>query len=481
MTTETSFADELARRLDSPLTAGQRRAWAETEIPDGALDRALADPVPDVIPALPEPERYAPAMVAGLIPYSKVKREPTIYLAREPIALPRAEVIVLYGPGGYGKGTSVADLAARVTRGELLLGGRPGSVIWIGYEDRQDQTMSWRLDAAGADDRFVFDMTDVPNHGRFSLDASGKTAGDAPLLMAKITALAEAARKGEISGVPGEGTPIMVVIDPLFKAIKGGTIRLGDGPGRVLALLDEIARKTGVTIICPHHPDKGGKVMAGGAGIMSGARLVYEVDREDAEAGTYTISIEKTNGLDKASAASARYQIVGAGKLAHVIWLPPQAVSEIPQWRVEAMEILPPEAFEGAPAIEDDEPLAITASEPAEPYRAPSPYTAEEPGPDPYAAVDDITEAELVDPMIKVAFYKGGQEYTFSVNPDQPVEVGDRVAVMAAGRKAYADVTQLGSDYTREVTPIMFVIGKPPLSNDAADADFATLQRGGTK
>lgn len=475
--TDLSFMDELARRLDSPLTAGQRGAWTDTQIPDGALGQALAtardgpepeSTKPDVLPALTEPqageverevERFAPATVAGLIPYSHVKREPTIYLAREPIALPRAEVIVLYGPGGYGKGTTVADLAARVTRGELLLGGRAGSVIWIGYEDRPAQTMSWRLDAAGADDRFVFDMTDVPNHGRFSLDASGKTPGDAPLLMAKINALAEAARRGEISGVPGEGYPIMVVIDPLFKAIRGGTIRLGDGPGRVLAMLDEIARKTGVTIICPHHPDKGGKVMAGGAGIMSGARLVYVVEREDAEAGTYTISIEKTNGLDKATSASARYQIVGAGKLAHAIWLPPQATSAVPAWRVEAMEVLPPEAFEGAPVLDAGQPKAIEARPAGFPV-PPSPYTAEDPEADAYAVADEVAEAEVVLPMIKAAFRKGGQAYTYSVDPDQEIAVGDRVAVSTPKGKAYADVTQIGSDYKGEPVPILYVVDK---------------------
>lgn len=482
--TDTSFADELARRLGDTEPArgdpgsepaANGRVIARIDLPENQA-------VPEVVPALTEPmaevERFAPATVAGLVPYSHVARMPTIYLAREPIALPRGEVIVLYGPGGYGKGTTVADLAARVTRGELLLGGRPGSVLWIGYEDRQDLTMSWRLDAAGADDRFVFDMTDVPNHGRFGLDASGKTPGDAPLLMAKITALAEAARRGEISGVPGEGAPIMVVIDPLFKAIRGGTIRLGDGPGRVLAMLDEIARKTGVTIICPHHPDKGGRVMAGGAGIESGARLVYVVDREDAEAGTYTIRIDKTNNLDKATASSARYQIVGAGKQAHAIWLPPQATTAEPQWRVEALEILPPEAFEGAAVEAEPEQHAITAGPPAGFAAPPSPYTAESPVRDIYAEDDAVMEAEVVPSMIKVAFKRGGPEYTYAVDADQPVEVGDRVAVDTPSRRqVYADVTQIGSDYTGTPNPILFVVGRPPVTEarETIAANIATL------
>jgi hypothetical protein len=432
----------------------------------------------------PEPEvpLFTPASVAGLIPYTQVPRTPTIYLSREPVALMRGGVVVLAGPGGYGKGTSIADLAARVTRGELLLGGRPGSVLWCGYEDRQDETMSWRLDAAGADGRFVFDITDIPGHGKFGIDAASSKAPDSvPVLAAKITALADAARRGEISGVPGEGMPVLVVIDPLFKAISGGTIRQGDGPGRVMAKLDKVARTTGVTIVLPHHMNWGGKI-GGGVGIVDSARLVYIVEREDAEAGVYALRPYKANGVNLDTAAAARYQIVGAGKQAHVIWLPPETTNAGSEyaWRVEALDVLPPEAFEGEAAGEP-EPPAIEAG-PAVP---PSPYTGKPPTS--YAEDDAIAEAELVPLMIKAAFRKGGQAYTYTVDPDQPVEVGDRVAVMTPKGQAYADVTQIGSDYTGPgdvLKPVLYVTGKPSVAEhlDAIDSNMVTLRgRGGRK
>jgi hypothetical protein len=469
--TETGFAEELARRQ-------QLRENARAQ--------------PDVLPAShkscepatlvrPEPEPivpvFSPASVAGLIPYTQVPRTPTIYLAREPIALTRGGVVVLAGPGGYGKGTSIADLAARVTRGELLLGGRPGSVLWCGYEDRQDETMSWRLDAAGADGRFVFDITDIPGHGKFGIDASdSKTPDSVPVLAAKINALADAARRGEISGVPGEGMPVLVVIDPLFKAISGGTIRQGDGPGRVMAKLDKVARTTGVTIVLPHHMNWGGKI-GGGVGIVDSARLVYIVEREDAEAGVYALRPYKANGVNLDTAAAARYQIVGAGKQAHVIWLPPETTNAGSEyaWRVEAMDVLPPEAFEGE-AIEEPEPPAIEAGPAAPP---PSPYTGEPPVS--YAESDAIAEAELVPPMIKAEFRKGGQEYTYSVHPDQAVEVGDRVRVVTPKGRAFATVTQIGSDYTGTPNPVLFVQGKPAPAGYRESIDSVIKELGGTK
>ena len=68
---------------------------------------------------------------------------------------------VLAGEEGVGKGTLEAKLIADFTRGKLpgAFEGKPVRVLWLGDEDSVDQTVGPRLHAAGADFRYVSEVT----------------------------------------------------------------------------------------------------------------------------------------------------------------------------------------------------------------------------------------------------------------------------------------------------------------------------------
>jgi hypothetical protein len=80
-------------------------------------------------------------------------RERVDYLWRPYI--PLGEVTVIAGPQGVGKGTAVADIAARVTAGRPMpLDGEtmvPGHVLWAETEDSPSHTLAPRFEAARAD------------------------------------------------------------------------------------------------------------------------------------------------------------------------------------------------------------------------------------------------------------------------------------------------------------------------------------------
>jgi energy-coupling factor transporter ATP-binding protein EcfA2 len=75
--------------------------------------------------------------------------------------LVRGVLNLLTGEEGVGKGTLLAWLIARVTRGELPgeLEGTPSRVLWIGDEDSWEQVVGPRLYVAGADLPLVQQLT----------------------------------------------------------------------------------------------------------------------------------------------------------------------------------------------------------------------------------------------------------------------------------------------------------------------------------
>lgn len=98
-------------------------------------------------------ERNAPAVTPGLIvrPAELARAQPTRWLWRHLIAAGYLNLLI--GNEGIGKGTLVAWLVARVTRGELPgeLWGIPSAVGILGDEDSFDSVWTTRLHAAGAD------------------------------------------------------------------------------------------------------------------------------------------------------------------------------------------------------------------------------------------------------------------------------------------------------------------------------------------
>lgn len=82
--------------------------------------------------------------------------------------IPVGGTTLMPGREGLGKTAFVGHLAARLTRGDLPgeWNGRPGAVVYIGYEDDRSTVLVPRLTAAGADlTRFYF--VDIPCGGTF--------------------------------------------------------------------------------------------------------------------------------------------------------------------------------------------------------------------------------------------------------------------------------------------------------------------------
>ena len=81
--------------------------------------------------------------------------------------LPLGMLVEINGDPGLGKGTIVADLTARATRGIAFPGdpvaGPPCNVLWLSAEDGADTATKPRLEAAGADlDRvYILDHVQV--------------------------------------------------------------------------------------------------------------------------------------------------------------------------------------------------------------------------------------------------------------------------------------------------------------------------------
>lgn len=108
-----------------------------------------------------------------LVPFSEIK----------PVAIPwiwpgyfaRGYMTPLVGDGGVGKGTIFADIAARLSRGDVMpdgapnpFGGVPKASIILESEDSPENVLSPRLAQQNADMSRVYFLT-VKDHGSFNL------------------------------------------------------------------------------------------------------------------------------------------------------------------------------------------------------------------------------------------------------------------------------------------------------------------------
>jgi AAA domain len=194
--------------------------------------------------------------------------------------IPQGELTLIAGEGGVGKGFWMADMTARVTRGDVMPNGTqgppPGSVITITLEDDPNTAMAWRLKAAGARLDRVHDMT-RPGGNDFVLGLKGRD--DLGLLREFIAAQQQVR---------------MVYMDPLaaISAISLGsntTVR-----HRIVEPLQKVARDTGVAIVLMHHVVKSG-VIAGSVGLQQAMRSVIRIDKDPANPLVRVVRLDKTN------------------------------------------------------------------------------------------------------------------------------------------------------------------------------------------
>lgn len=145
-----------------------------------------------------------------------------------------------YGEEGTGKGVDMADLAARVTTGEL--GDGQGTVEWIAFEDDAADVVKARIIAAGGDpSRVIFH--------------EATEDGETPLTLPDdLLALEDAIR---------ERGSILVIIDPLADALRDDLSQNANGDVRQgIVPLQGMARRLGIAVVGVAHPNKGGSTAA---------------------------------------------------------------------------------------------------------------------------------------------------------------------------------------------------------------------------
>lgn len=154
--------------------------------------------------------------------------------------LPLGKLSVLAGPAGQGKSLFTADLAARVSRGELdgHLLGQPAAVVLITGEDDPEDTIKPRLLAAGADvDRVLL------------VDHAGPDGARSPLTLPRdAEQLAETIAEHAVRLVIVD--PIVSFLDDSYDAYKNQKVRRALGP------LHAAAQRLACAVLLVLHPNK---------------------------------------------------------------------------------------------------------------------------------------------------------------------------------------------------------------------------------
>ncbi len=194
-----------------------------------------------------------------------------------PGVLPLGKVVLLEGDPGTSKSTLTLDIAARITRGDSVLGAapkEPRNVILVTFEDGLADTVRPRVDALGGDSARVFVFRAVA----IGVDGDEREPSfpeDIAHLLTLIT----------------ETNAALVIVDPLGAALSEGTDSHKDAAvRRVMGRLHRLAEETGACILCVRHLVKGSApnaLRAGGGSIafIAAARvaMLVSLHPDDAE------------------------------------------------------------------------------------------------------------------------------------------------------------------------------------------------------
>jgi hypothetical protein len=202
--------------------------------------------------------------------------------------LPLHDLAVLAGEPGLGKSTTTAELAARVSRGELDGGlrGEPHDVLIATAEDHFASVVLGRLMAAGADLDRVRHIH-VADPGSDGLLALPDDVGDIEKALADLAAA---------------GTPAaLLIIDPVAAFISTGVDTHRDAAvRRVLAPLADMAQRQTVCVLAVAHLNKSTAArlldrlsgsVAFGAAPRSVLAFARDPDDSNGEQGTHRVIV----------------------------------------------------------------------------------------------------------------------------------------------------------------------------------------------
>ncbi len=226
--------------------------------------------------------------------------------------MPLGKLVVIDGDPGLGKSLLTLDIAARVSRGDVMPDGTNGvfgHVVILSAEDTPEDTIRPRLEAAGADLSHVRLLRGVRATGGERSPEIGEVLDLAAIEAAVMSC--EAA---------------LVIFDPLV-AYLGAKINANHDQEvrRALAPLALMAQRTNATVLGIRHLNKTAGVSAiyrgGGSIAISGAaRTVLLVGRDPSDPTRRVLAQVKTNL--SAPAASLSFKVdAGDRDVPGIVWL----------------------------------------------------------------------------------------------------------------------------------------------------------------
>lgn len=222
--------------------------------------------------------------------YADIPALPIDYLW--PNWIPLAEVTLVGGDCGIGKGRWLADFTSRVSRGDDMLDhspglGYPGNIMLVTPEDDPSTSMAWRLRAHKADLGNVYDLTEIDGD-EFSLP------GDLPSLRAEML------RVGNVK---------LVIIDPVSQVSEYALTANRTVRKKIWGPLRKLAKDTGAAIVVMLHTVKNGDLQ-GSKGIQDVARVILKITRDKDDKTIRRVSLFKANEADD-DVADICYTITG--------------------------------------------------------------------------------------------------------------------------------------------------------------------------
>jgi hypothetical protein len=202
--------------------------------------------------------------------------------------LPAGKLIILDGDPDAGKSTMTIDLAARISNGSAMPDGAPGvskpaGVLLLSGEDDMEDTIIWRLMAAGADLNHIF-------HVPTALDDAG---AETPVTLPRDVRLI-----GELIARYDIRLVIVDVLDEYLDervdAHKNQAVR------RALAPIRNLAARSGASFIMLRHMRKEGSPKAiyrggGSIGIVGAARAGWAVAMHPEDQSMRVLAATKMN------------------------------------------------------------------------------------------------------------------------------------------------------------------------------------------
>jgi hypothetical protein len=282
-------------------------------------------------------EELQPEEVGKLL--SGVEPEEVSWLWPSWLAL--GKLALVDGDPGLGKSAMTLDLAARVSTGMAFPDGaecEPAGVVLLSAEDGLADTISPRLDAAGADTSRILALATVPDENGH--DRLLSIPEDLPLIEKGIRRV-------------GAG---LLIVDPLMAFLSGDTNSYRDQDvRRALAPFAGLAERTGAAVLVIRHLNKAAAnnplYRGGGSiGIIGAARTAFVVGKDPQDENRRVLAPTKNNlamppkslifGLEEAERGSVKVNWLGQSEVSAKDLLATSQEQEHADARSEAVEFL---------------------------------------------------------------------------------------------------------------------------------------------